>query len=181
MQCQGCCKKTITSAKLIYFVIVISSSWIGLRITHENAYTVSLVFQVFGPMDAHACCKYQLGPTTPTTIPLTRVDQEREEERERVAEERARRQERRSGDKRVRRERGESNLVISGPFAKILLQCRNNPSDVIWGESGCQPSSRPTLLCEVSCRAIWLMVESLAISQATHLKTFVGLAQSSNR
>ena len=29
------------------------------------------------------------------------------------------------------REEGESNFVISGPFAKILLQCRNNHCDVI--------------------------------------------------
>ena len=85
-------------------------------------------------MDAHACCKYQLGPTTPTTIPLTRVDQEREEEEEieRAAqEEREKARKKKWRQKRVRRERGESNLVISGPFAKILLQCRNNHCDVI--------------------------------------------------
>ena len=45
-------------------------------------------------MNAHACCKYQLGPTTPTTIPLTRVDQEREEEEERRQRERAAQEER---------------------------------------------------------------------------------------
>ena len=98
-----------------------------------NSWLTQLRSGFLSPPSAHACCKYQLGPTTPTTIPLTRVDQEREEEEEGRQESGPR--EDNEGERRQRRIGGESTFVILESFAKILLpdrsQCNNhNPCDI---------------------------------------------------